>query len=163
MDAYSTDRFVAAVVPYVKKHGATQHLADLLGKAGLDVGQALEMATMDRPLRRLRTLVQNHLERFSTQKMETIDELFRCLGLPKLTAHAEHRAQQRTLRRRVEGVIERRHEIVHRRDLDKYGRPQEVSALWALRRINNLDLLVAHADEIILNSWAPQRRQSARR
>jgi hypothetical protein len=63
MDAYYSRRFLEIFVPFVKKHGVNQALHDLLTDAGLDATQAIEIATMKRPLRRVRTLVRRHLER----------------------------------------------------------------------------------------------------
>ena len=85
MDAYFTKKFEEIIIPYLKKKGATPELTTLLQAAGLDVAQALELVTMARPFRRIKSLIESHLDRYTTQKFESIDSLFKSVGLPKLS------------------------------------------------------------------------------
>ena len=149
MDEYFTRRFTELLIPYLKKKGASKDLALLLSEAGLDVAQALELVLMDRPLRRVRALVDTHLDRYTAQRFEAIDALFRCVGLPTLSDNAQHLAGRKTLKRSVEILVERRHAIVHVGDYDKYGHLVALDFKQFRSRIDDLRTFVACADEII--------------
>jgi hypothetical protein len=138
MDAYFTDRFCEALVPFLKKHGANKRLIEVLEDAGLNTLQALEMIQMDRPYRRIRTLVQNHLGNYTTQRFKVIDELFLCLGVNDLSVHAQGRLKRKTILRTVEKLVERRHQIVHEGDVNRHGRLRDIDAVVVTKRIKDL-------------------------
>ena len=149
MDAYFTRRFEDIVIPYVKKHGPSPGIIELLQKAGLDTEQALTMATMDRPFRRVRTLVHSYLETYTTQRFDVIDQLFLSFGLKDLCANAQGMTGRKTLLRSVEILVDRRHKIVHEGDLDGHGKLRRIEPLPTLHRIRDMTLLVRKADELI--------------
>jgi hypothetical protein len=61
MDQFFTRRYCELLVPFLKKHGPTDGLVDMLGSAGFDVREALIAIRMKRPYRRIRTLIEAHL------------------------------------------------------------------------------------------------------
>ena len=75
-DDFFTRRFSECVVPVIKSGNANKPLIEFLGRCGLDVTAALALLTMERPYRRIRKLVDDGLERKTTQKFDTIDKLF---------------------------------------------------------------------------------------
>jgi hypothetical protein len=149
MDAYFTRRFSELVVPYIKKRGAQEGLVTLLQKAGLDTSKALGLLAMERPMRHIRSLVDSHLEKYTTQKFAAIDELYRCLGLSDLTSHAERRTNRKRLKISIAALVERRHAIVHGGDLNKHGHLEDFDWRKMERRMQDLLLFVDSADELI--------------
>ena len=138
MDAYFTDRFCELLVPFIKKNGPNARLVELLADAGLDTEQALQMAGMKRPHRRIRTLVQHYLDRFVTQRFTVIDKLFLCFGIQDLCVNAQGVTGKRRLLRSVELHIERRHEIVHEGDVNAHGRLRDIGASTTIKRIGHV-------------------------
>jgi hypothetical protein len=149
MDAYFTRRFTEILGPYLKAKGPSDDLVALLQAAGFDTRQALELLTMERPYRRIRSLVDSHLERYTTQRFDAIDRLFLCFGLKSLCANAQSRSRRATLLRSVEILVERRHEIVHTGDHDKHGKIVPLDFTEFAKRIRDLNIFVQNADEII--------------
>ena len=122
MDDYFTRRFSELVVPYIKKKGASEGLVNLLRETGFGVKEALDLALTDRPLRRVRALIDSRLGRYTAQRFELVDELFSCVGLRTLSLDAEKLSGRKTLRRSVEILVERRHRIVHDGDYNRHGK-----------------------------------------
>lgn len=149
MDAYFTDRYCAMLVPFIKKHGATPQIAARLQRAGLDVLQSLEMATIKRPFARVLSLMRAHLERKTTQRRDAIDALFRDYGVKSLVAEVEAATGRKTLFRRIDRLVERRHEIVHAGDLNSKGRSNNVDVEDIKRRIADVKVLVLQADHYL--------------
>ena len=151
MDAYYTNRFVEVLVPYIKNKSLTDGLYDLLQKAGLDAKQAVYIATMSNPFRRIRSLVQQHLERYPTQTFNRIDELFLCFGIKDFSQNVEKKTGRKTLRRSIELLVQRRHEIVHRGDLNLHLHLQRISPKLILRRLKDMNTFVWHSQLLLRN------------
>jgi hypothetical protein len=88
LDAYVTDIFCEKLVTYLKRHTPDQSLVDLLQKAGLDTKEALGLLKMDRPYSRIRTLMRQYYQSYTTQKFEVIDGIFLPFRLKNITNHA---------------------------------------------------------------------------
>jgi hypothetical protein len=149
MDAYFTNRFVEILVPYIKQRGPTRAMVKLLHDAGLNSEQALIMATMDRPFRRVRTLMSRHLERTVTQKFSAIDGLFTAFGLNDFCQNVQSKCGKRRLLRSIELLVQRRHEIVHEGDLNAKGVLQPVGSKEVLMRVKHMDTFVSCADGLL--------------
>lgn len=149
MDAYFTDRFCELLVPFIKKNGPNARLVELLADAGLDTEQALQMAGMKRPHRRIRTLVQHYLDRVVTQRFTVIDKLFLCFGIKDLCDNAQGVTGKRRLLRSVELHIERRHKIVHEGDVNDHGRLRDIKAPVTIGRIGHLIEFVSACEFLI--------------
>ena len=151
MDTYFTARFAEILVPYIKKHGAKPSLITLLSSAGLDTAQAIEMLKMDRPYRRIRTLIDAYLDRYTTQRVEVIDNLFICYGLKGLCANSQKKANRKNLLRRVELLVQRRHQIVHDGDLNAHDKLCKIDHEEVLRKLKDVKLFVDSAHSITEN------------
>ncbi len=149
MDAYFTDRFAESLVRYLKKHGAKPDLVALLFEAGLDTKAALEMLMMQRPYRRIRTLVEAYLSNYTTQKQNVIDKLFLVYGVKGLCSHAEKHAKKKKLLTSVNGAVLRRHSIVHAGDLNSHNRPRQIDDKLANRYVTNVETFVTNAEAIL--------------
>lgn len=149
MDAYFTDRFCDIVVPYLKKHGPSKDLIQLLEKAGLDVEEALIMASMKRPFWRIKTLVHEYLDTYVTQRFEVIDELFMCFHIKNFSENVKKISKRTTILRSIEKLVQRRHEIVHEGDINDHGRLNKIKPRRIYNRLHNLDKFVSEADAFI--------------
>lgn len=152
MDMYFTDVFVENLVPYLKKNGSTEPLVTFLTKAGLDAEAALDMVTMQRPYRRIRTIVEKYLDKYTTQHKDAINGLFNPYGIKNLCSKAQTKAKRSTLLRRVDKLIERRHLIAHKGDLNDHNRPKKISHDEISKLLDELDLFVKSADVSIADS-----------
>lgn len=149
LDAYATDAFTEKLVPYLKRYKPDQSLVDLLHKAGLDTKEALTLITMDRPFRRIRTLIANYYSTYTTQRFDVIDELFLPYRLKNMTLNAEAKSGRKLLKASVEKLIERRHEIVHDGDYNAHGHIKDIDPEQIKKRIGHLDILVSQMDQIL--------------
>ena len=149
MDAYFTDRYCQTLVPFLKKHGSNHRLDDRLQNAGLNVRQSLEMAVMKRPYRRVTTLMEKHLDRYTAQSTKDINRLYLDFGVEKLLGNVESGLGRKNLVRRVEILVERRHKIVHAGDLNARNTPNAIDAVKSFERIRELNTLVRGADDFL--------------
>ena len=148
MDSYFTARFAELLVPYLKRHGAKDSLVELLSNAGLDTRQALEMLQMDRPYRRIRTLMDSYFERYTTQRAEVIDSLFIAYGLKAFSQNVQKSVSRVNLVRRIELITERRHQIVHEGDLNSHGRLLAVDVDKIETQLKDVTLFVNAAQDL---------------
>lgn len=152
MDAYFTDRFSESLVKFLKKRGPTDDLIKLLAQAGLDAKAALEMITMKRPYRRIRTLVEAFLADYTTQKQRVIDELFKVYGVKNLCANAQGIAKKKKLLTSVAAAVSRRHSIVHAGDLNAHDRTRPIDDKLAARYIKNIELFVVSCEAMLVKA-----------
>ena len=151
LDAYITDVFSEKLVPYLKKYKPDDLLVNILHDAGLDTYEALNLIKMDRPFRRVRTLVSAYYKTFTTQKFEVIDKLFLAFRLKNISERAQSKSKRKTLKRSVAILVERRHKIAHDGDYNSHGRLNDINLNETERRINDIKLFVQCIDEIIGN------------
>ena len=151
-DAYATDCFSEQFVEYIKKHKVDESLQKLLIDAGFDVKFSLELINSDRPYRKIRTLIDRHYAKYTTQKLEVINQLFLQYRIKDITNNAAKKTGKNPDRiiSSVKKLVERRHSIVHDGDYNEYCKIKPVSAS-DINRIHDLKLLVDNMDEIILN------------
>jgi hypothetical protein len=155
MDAYFTGVFAERLVPFLKKKKTPpKALCDLLQKAGLDTATAIELLGMDRPYRRIRKLMDCHLEKHVSQRIDVIDELFLSYGLKDFCDHAQRKAKRRNLLKSIQRLVERRHEIAHKGDVNSHGRLQKITPTQIKTLVMHLVKFVASADEILQGQLA---------
>lgn len=149
MDAYFTDRFSESLVRFLKKKKPTSGLVAFLSDAGLDTKAALEMLTMERPYRRVRTLVEEHLSNYTTQKQNVIDNLFLIYGVKDLSKNAEKMAKKKKLLTSVEAGVLRRHSIVHAGDLNAHDKRRSLTEDVTKRYISNIETYVQKCEAVL--------------
>lgn len=155
MDAYFTGVFAERLVPYLKKKKtAPPALTAVLQKAGLDANVALELLAMERPYRRIRKLLDSYLAQHVTQKVEVIDELFLSYGIKGFCQHVQGRAKRKNLLASVRNLVQRRHHIAHKGDVNSHGRLQDISPSQTKTRVMDVVRFVASADEILQHQLA---------
>jgi hypothetical protein len=150
MDAYFTEKFSDILIPYLKRGPLTQEL-ELFLEAGFGIKESLAMLKMQRPHRRIRTLVDAHLEKLTTQRAEAIDKLFGNVGLKKFCQNAAKKAYAPGSPKKIAKLVERRHEIAHEADLNTQGAPQKIDLNKVKRQIRALKQFVHGADAIATN------------
>ena len=150
MDSYFTDVFVERLVPFIKRKGATKLLVTFLSDAGLDTECALQLIVMKRPFRRIRRIVESHLEAVTTQKTEAIDRLFAIYSFKNFCEHVARYSQKgERLLLTIRKLVLRRHKIAHEGDLNSHGQPNLADPIEIQRRINAVVLFVSKADELL--------------
>jgi hypothetical protein len=155
MDAYFTGVFAERLVPYLKKRKIPpKALIAILQKAGLDTGVAIELLGMKRPYRRVRKLMDSYLAQHVTQRSDVIDELFLAYGFKDFSRHAQSRARLKNLLTSIGNLVRRRHQIVHKGDLNSHGKLQGINTPQIQRRVMHVVKFVASADEILQNQLA---------
>jgi hypothetical protein len=150
MDSYFTDIFVERMIPFIKRKGPTKDLAKLLGDAGLDAEFALQLIAVKVPFRKIKRLVETHLDRMTTQKMDVIDKLFAVYGIKDFTKNvANHSKKGDRLLIAVNKLVQRRHLIAHEGDLNSHSQPRSADVVEFRRRMKAVVLFVSNADELL--------------
>lgn len=150
MDSYFTDVFVERLVRFIRRKGATKPLVTFLSDAGLDTECALKLIVMKRPFRRIRGIVESHLEVVTTQKTEVIDKLFAIYGFKNFCEHVTRYSRKgNRLLQTIRKLVLRRHKIAHEGDLNLHGQPTPADPKEFRRRIKAVVLFVSKADELL--------------
>lgn len=152
MDAYFTDRFCDIIVPFLKKRGPNKDLIELLESAGLDVEEALIMASMKRPFRRIRNLLQEYLDTYVTQRFKVIDKLFLAVHLSDFSNNVQRRIKRKALLRSIELLVERRHSIAHQGDMNSHNKPRPLDVKRTYKQIANIGTFVEESDKFIFEA-----------
>ncbi|WP_296235966.1 HEPN domain-containing protein [uncultured Pseudomonas sp.] len=151
LDTYVTDAFSEKLVPYLQRYKPDDELIELLYKSGLDTKEALVLLGMERPYRRIRTLIENYYGSYTTQKFDVIDQIFRPYRLANVTENAARKSGKPSIKTSVGKLVERRHQIAHAGDYNRHGRIIDINEEQIAKRIKQLELLVTSMDEILCN------------
>jgi hypothetical protein len=149
MDGYFTRKFAETLIPFLRKKGPTKGIVKVLEKAGFDITEGIRLLNMNRPFRRIRTLVEGYLDRVVAQKFAVIDELFLCFGYKDFSHNVQKRTHRKRMLRTIEILIERRHDIVHDGDVDSRGRLKPLDIKQTHRRLKELARFVWYSERII--------------
>ena len=151
LDTYVTDAFSEKLVPYLQRYKPDDELIELLYKSGLDTKEALVLLGMERPYRRIRTLIENYYGSYTTQKFDVIDQIFKPYRLTNITENAARKSGKVSIKTSVGKLVERRHQIAHAGDYNRHGRIIDIDEEQIAKRIKHLELLVTSMDEIVCN------------
>tara|TARA_B110001469_G_C9593467_1_gene294591 strand:- start:50 stop:634 length:585 start_codon:yes stop_codon:yes gene_type:complete len=151
MDLYFTDVFSEHFVSYIKRKKPNESMVKILEKAGLNVEQSLEMFSMKKPYRRIRTLIDAHFSRYVTQNFQKVDDLFVGYRIKSISRSAQTKLDRRNIVKRIEILIQRRHSIVHRGDLNEHNNVKPIDVKDVLGRIRDMNKFVVASDGIILS------------
>ncbi len=152
MDAYFTDKYVEAFIPYLRKRGPNQDMVEYCTKAKIDVRVALELLCKKRPLESLRAHVSQYLSSYVAQDIRKIDDLYKTIGLRDLSRSAQAKSHRSRLILNVEAAVRRRHEIAHSGDVTKAGHLRRISAKSVEDALDCIKYFVRDADDIINHS-----------
>ncbi len=149
MDSYFTEAFIEKLIPFLRSNKPTKELIKTLERAGFGVGEALELLNETNPYGRIRKTLENHLERYVTQSVDKIDSLFLAYGLKHISTSAQAKTQRTTLIKTVEGLVRRRHQIVHDGDYMKGGKLRIFDQKKVTREVQSMEKFVTACDEIL--------------
>jgi len=149
MDAYFTDVFMERFTPYLKKRGPTKGIIELLDNAGFNTKFAIEILPMERPLRRIRCLLDQHLENHTTQATDAIDTLFLAYGFKNFSTNVQKLKKRKTLLRSIEILVNRRHEIAHEGDMNSRHKLNPIDSKEIKRRIMDIVTFVNGAEGLL--------------
>ena len=152
MDSYFTDIFTELFIPFLKKKGPTQGICEILTEAGMTTKVALELLAMERPYRRIRTIVEQYFERHTTQRVEAIDTLFLAYGLKNFSHNVQKLKRRKKLLRSVGIVVERRNDIAHEGDFNAHRKLNPINYREMRKRIMDIVSYVAGAEELLRKS-----------
>ena len=68
---------------------------NILYEAGLDTNEALNLIKMDRPFRRIRSLVTIYYRKYTTHRFDIIDKLFLSFELKKISDKAQSKSKKK--------------------------------------------------------------------
>ena len=159
MDSYFTDVFAERFVPFLKKKGPTREMVAFLEKAGLNTECALQLLAMERPYRRIRTLIEAHLELRTTQKVAVIDELFLIYDLKDFSFNVQKLKRRKKLIDAIQNIVKRRNKIAHEGDVNSHGRVIPVDPERTKRRLQSVLTFVSGADELLHKRVAKCRKR----
>jgi RiboL-PSP-HEPN len=151
MDSYFTDVFAERFVPFIRKKGHNENMVALLEQAGLNVETTLEIMRLIRPYRRIRTLIETHLDNHVTQRADVIDRLFLAYNLKNFTQHIGKLKRRSTLVASIKNAVKRRHKIVHRGDINSHNKLNPITKRDVEHKLKDIILFVSGADEILKN------------
>ncbi len=157
MDSYFTDVFAEYLIPFLKKRGATKVMVELLEKAGLDTRYALRLLATKRPYRRIRTLIETHLEYTTTQKVTAIDELFLAYGVKDFSLQVQKMKKRTKLLAAISRLVKRRNMIAHEGDMNSHRKVIPVDPGRAQRWIQDVLVYVSGADELLKRRFLKRR------
>ncbi len=106
------------------------------------------MIKMERPYRRIRTLMDSHFDPYTTQRAKVIDELFLAYGLKDFSNNAQQLMKRKNLVRRIESMVKRRHAIVHEGDLNDHGGLRVINGKKVWAWMSDLSLFVTGAHKL---------------
>lgn len=160
LDMYATERFLSACIPYISKSKDNKKTAEFLDKVGFKMEDAVDLLKnpTDRPLRRVRTIIDEVHERDVLQKFDRIDKSFRLFGLEAFSDKVFKKIGK-SARGKLERMIQRRHDIVHDADYSSWNRSQNITLRKVEDWMDYMNRYVCAAEEIICSKFASSRRR----
>lgn len=154
LDAFAFGRFMENFTKHFKNSKLTKTELGLLKQSGVTVELSLKLMKDKsvRPFRAIRTLVERHFEKLSCQSFDSINGLYKFLGLKHLADDALRNADWKKLSVRISKMLKRRHVIVHESDYDGKHNLRSIDRNEVERWLKATQMLVESMDEIVSNS-----------
>lgn len=115
-----------------------------------------------RPRRIIRNTVRRHLETMPIQRHDSISGLFKHYGLGNILQNASAMSERALIWKKIEKLIDRRHQIAHASDCRAMGRLAEVRADQVFRQLKALERFVGCMEEIIQAKFSQRNKRSKR-
>ena len=148
MDDFFKNAYFEIWVPYVKRHGFTNKMINVLESQHLSTKAALRLLHKAKPYAVLKNRVKRRYETASFQKRTAINDLFSTLGIEEFCEKAQQCTHRKTLLNSVRLLAKRRHEIVHKGDLTATGILKKVEER-DVKRIKDVHLFVSTANQVL--------------
>ena len=152
IDSYVTDIFSEYFIIYIKNYEITEDLAEFIGKIGYTYKKSIESLKLENPYCIIKTLLDQHLEKYTTQKFEIINNLFSYYGLSNIVENSAAMSKDETVLKTVSQMINRRHKIVHDGDY-KNGIINDVDEDKTVLMIQKSQELINCMEKIISNKF----------
>lgn len=151
LDAYASDRFMENFTRHIQSHKLSKVEVELLEKSGVTVAVALELMSKrtKRPYGKIRTYVENHFSKMSMQSFNSINSLYKYLGLEHIVEDAIKKADRKTLPVKINAMLKRRHSIVHEGDYDGNHKLRTINFTDVNKWFNATSMLVESMDSIV--------------
>lgn len=136
-DRYFTHRFADLLATHLKTKEPSDDLIQSMESWGVNTSFLLRLLAKqpERPFRTIRNKVHPGLFRLTTQQTKAIDTLFSKIGIQGLTGKIEKKHGKKSLIKRVNRAVIRRHRIVHEGDLNRNYSENKITS-------NNLGLYI---------------------
>jgi hypothetical protein len=178
MDDYFTQRFCDDLVVFLKNGKKTQALETPFDKASFTRGDVLTLLVdymagdISRPFKRIRAKVENYLSDYTTQQFTAIDSLFLSYSYKNFTNNVLKKMNKKDLmagkrlrksedkkigenshRKRINELIERRHQIVHDGDVNSDNKLRTIDAKFVEKRLYAIKFFVDAAEDILNQAY----------
>lgn len=151
LDAYASDRFMEDFTKHIKSHKLSAIEVDLLKDSGVTVEVALELMSkrQKRPYGVIRSHVEKHFAKMSMQSFDSINSLYKYLGLKHIVDDALENTKRKTLNSKINAMLRRRHKIVHEGDYDGKHNLQDIDRGDVDHWLKATRMLVDSMEEIV--------------
>lgn len=151
LDAYASDRFMEDFIKHIKGRKLSKIEVELLVDSGISVEVALELLSkrQKRPYRVIRSYVEKHFAKMSMQSFDSINLLYKYLGLKHIVDDALKNAEWKTLNKKIKAMLGRRHKIVHEGDYDGKHSLRDIDRGDVERWLKATRMLVESMEEIV--------------
>ena len=103
LDSYASNRFMDECIPYIRKGCDETVAAKFLENLGFTLEDAIGVLKSggNRPLRKVRTIVERIHEKDSQQSFTKIDDLFKSYGLQNISKNASRKIGRKTTEKKL--------------------------------------------------------------
>ena len=163
LDSYASDRFMENFTQQIKGRKLSYKELSLLEDAKVSVQMVLELLCSKnaRPFAVIRNQVAKHFATRSRQSFSSINELYGYFGIKNIADHAIRFAKRETLMVKINGMLKRRHRIVHEGDYDGKHRLARITEKEVLKWVKATKLFV-ESMESILQECLERRKKSGK-
>ena len=151
LDAYASDRFMENFTRQIKGRRPSEKEVELLKSAGVTIEMALELLCTEssRPFVTIRNQVEKYFATRSRQSFRRINELYEYFGIKCIAENAVRFAKRETLTSKIEGMLNRRHRIVHEGDYDGKHKLAHIKEKDVLKWVKATKLFVESMESIL--------------
>lgn len=163
LDAYASDRFFEKFTCCLSSRQHPRAIVDLVEESGLSVAKALALLSEKKPYQVVKQLVVKHFETSSRQSFDSIDDLYKYLGLNGITGSALSLSKRKMLRSRIQHMLNRRHRIVHEGDYNGRHRLADISASDVERWVKATRVFVSSMEKIVEQRFSRGKKRANKR
>lgn len=162
LDMYASDRFMENFSQHIRHRTLKANEIDLLKKAGVTVEVVLNLLRRQKkgahPFRAIRKYVDKYFAKASRQSFAKINDLYSYYGLGQLTNDALKKCGKKTVGKRVQRMLDRRHKIVHEADYDGKHKLTKLKKNVVCEWRKATASFVGCMEEILCNKFCAKRR-----
>lgn len=153
MERYFKDKFMEFFILECRKNGfQAKTCKELLTKAGVSEKTWRKAALSPKSCvcRTIRNKVQDYLfSSYVIHNEQAIEALYSCFGMGTIITFAIGKTNKKKIWASVKKLIDRRHQIAHHADLNKYGRENKVSVPEIKLRLSDLKDFIEGVENVL--------------